>query len=98
MKLKHLEIPPNSELQTIGKETFGDTHLKSVSILPHMVPNCFDALSTCYKIQIIELDGTIENQFIDISSLHRNAIIMVPVQSVHNINTEISNISTGSEE
>ena len=78
--LKKVEIPTNSNLQTIEELTFFYSNIDEIFIPRSVTKICDDAVSYCHELQIIEISEESQLQSISKSSFNYcgRFIIMIP--------------------
>ena len=79
--LRKVEIPTNSNLQTIEEDAFLSSKIEDIFIPRNVTKICKGAFSFCYELQIVEISEESQLQSIYISSFEdcqELMIIMIP--------------------
>ena len=72
-KHQRIDIPSNSEIQTIEKEVFKISKISSIFIPPYVIKIFKDAFDGCYELQQIDIPSNSRLQTIEDSALcHKN--------------------------
>ena len=79
-QLQRLDIPSNSELQTIEREAFSSSSISSIFIPPHVTKICEDAFSYCEQLQRLDIPSNSELQTIEKGAFRGSSIssIFIP--------------------
>ena len=82
MNLTKIDIPPNSNLQTIESNAFQDSNIKQIFIPSKVSKICEFALFCCDNLKIIEISEESELESIPLKDLsYIKVIIMIPSSS-----------------
>ena len=82
--LRKVEIPTNSNLQTIEEDAFLSSKIEDIFIPRNVTKICKGAFSFCYELQIVEISENCELPSLS-KELFNDVIIMIPKTS-KNIN------------